>query len=273
MNGARFAKLPVLFLCFGTSLPLLAQVQDQTPASQEEQNRLLSAMRNYAEEYTAKLPNFICEQVTSQFEAGRKPNHWKKGDTLTSKLVFNRGREQRTLELVNNKPAHFTGRPWRTPLTTEGEFGILLANVFDPVTEAKFSWDGWDTIKGHRVAKFNYSVDREHSTLSLSLSDLAKAIVPYHGSVYGEPESGAVWHITSETASIPEQVQTKSIATTIEYDQVTIGAQAYLLPVEANVLMVTDSSHIRNEMSFQGYRKFEAESTIKFGGEGETPPK
>ncbi|MDQ2712957.1 MAG: hypothetical protein M3Y24_12155 [Acidobacteriota bacterium] len=282
MSKARFAKQSIVVLCLGAcALAGSAHPQEQVSAhpqmnetpSQAEQEQTLLGMRNYAEDYTAKLPNFICEQVTSQFEAGRKPNHWKKGDTLTSKLVFNRGREQRTLELVNNKPAHFNGRPWRTPLTTEGEFGILLANIFDPVTEAKFSWDGWDTVRGHRVAKFNYSVDREHSTLSLSLSDLAKAIVPYHGSVYGDPESGAVWHITSETASIPEQVQTKSIATTIDYDQVTIGSQAYLLPVEANVLMVTDATHVRNEMRFQGYRKFEAESTIKFGGEDENPPK
>ena len=235
--------------------------------SEAEQQKMLAAMREYAEDYTAKLPNFICQQTTSQFEAGKKPTRWHKGDTLTSRLVFTDGREHRTLEMVNNKPVRFTGRPWRTPLTTEGEFGILLANVFDPATATSFSWAGWDIFRGQPVAKFDYSVDRQHSTLSLSLSDLAKAIVPYHGSILGDASTGAVRRITSETAAIPEQVQTKSIATTVDYDTVRIGSQDYLLPVEANVMLVTDRNNIRNEMQFQGYRKFEAESTITFGSD------
>ncbi len=249
------------------SLAPSGQAASRPAPSEAEQQKMLAAMREYAGEYTAKLPNFICQQTTSQFEAGKKPTHWHKGDTLTSRLVFTDGREHRTLELVNNKPVRFTGRPWRAPLTTEGEFGILLANVFDPATATSFSWAGWDTFRGQPVAKFDYSIDRQHSTLSLSLSDLAKAVVPYHGSIFGDPATGAVRRITSETATIPEQVQTKSIATTVDYDTVRIGSQDYLLPVEANVVLVTDRSNIRNEMQFQGYRKFEAESTITFGSD------
>ena len=159
--GFFFCLLILSSICYANSQessPAASQLPG-TP-SQADQERVLLAMRNYAEEYGAKLPNFICEQITSQFEAGRKPTHWHKGDILTAKLVFTGGKEQRTLELVNNKPPQLGGRRWRTPLTTEGEFGILLGNIFDPVTEAKFSWDGWDNFRGHRVAKFNYSVDR-----------------------------------------------------------------------------------------------------------------
>lgn len=272
MLKAQLARFALASFLVSTATRAYSAGSDTTvPPSEAEQKHLLDSMRDYADQYTEKLPNFICQQVTEQYEAGKKPTHWRKGDTLTAKLVFNQGHEQRTLEQVNNKPTRFTGRPWRTPLTTEGEFGILLSNVFEPSTEAQFSWSGWDTFHGRQVAKFDYSVAREHSTLSLSLSDLAKAIVAYHGSVYADPASGAVWRITSESSVIPDSVRTKSIATTIDYDAVKIGSQNYLLPVAATVLMITDANHIRNEMQFQNYRKFEAESTITFGSEASDP--
>jgi hypothetical protein len=282
MSRARSAKRYFVLPCylFFSGLTIFAAVQQQQAASattgeaipsQAEQDRMLAVMRDYAGDYTAKLPNFICQQVVYQFEAGRKPTRWHKGDTLTSKLVFNAGKEERRLEAVNDKPVSTGGRSWRAPLTTAGEFGMWLSNIFDPVTQTRFTWGGWEQFGGRRIAKFDYSVSQEHSTLSLSLSDLAKALVAYHGSVYADPETGAVYRIASEANDIPEKVRTRSTATTIEYDAVKIGAQSYLLPVKAQVLMVTDTNHIRNEMVFQSYRKFEAESTITFGDSAEQP--
>lgn len=262
---------------FGLVPPLHAQeiassTGRQTDApSQAEQDRMLAAMRNYADEYTEKLPNFICQQTTSQYEAGRKPARWRKGDTLTSKLVFNAGREERKLEAVNNKPIALNTRAYRAPLTTAGEFGMWLSNIFNPATETKFSWAGWEELRGKRMAKFDYAVSQEHSTLSLTLSDLAKAVVAYHGSVYANPETGNVFRVITQTSDIPANIRTRSTATTIDYDAVKIGSQNYVLPVSAEVLMVTDNNHIRNVMEFGAYRKFEAESTITFGTESEAP--
>src|SRR5579863_7194410 len=78
--------------------------QDAPPPNTVEQERLLAAMRGYAEQYIENLPNFICEQVTRQYRAGRKPNRWRQGDVLTSKLMFSQGQEQRSLQLVNDRP-------------------------------------------------------------------------------------------------------------------------------------------------------------------------
>jgi hypothetical protein len=89
--------------------------------------------------------------------------------------------------------------------------------------------------------------------------------VAYGGSVYGDPETGAVWRVTSGSTEIPEAVQISSIATNIEYEEVSIGTQKYLLPVTATVLVVAAHDQTRNELRFEGYRKFEAESTISFG--------
>lgn len=61
-------------------------------------------MHQYAAQYVSNLPNFLCLQVTRQFEAGKKSNRWHQGYTLVAKLSFNQGREERTLDSLNGKP-------------------------------------------------------------------------------------------------------------------------------------------------------------------------
>ena len=228
-----------------------------------EQQKLLDQSRRYALDYVSNLPNFICRQVTRQFEAGRKPEHWRKLETIGSRLVFSEGREERTIETINDKPPS-RNRALRRPLQTEGEFGVLLGNVFGEASKAVFSWNGWQTLRGKRVAVFDYIVDNEHSTLRLSLSNLVRAVVPYHGSIYADPATGVVWRITNSPFDIPDEVRTRSIATVIDYDAVTINGQTHLLPVEASVALDTGSHNVLNRMEFLDYRKFDAESTITF---------
>jgi hypothetical protein len=243
--------------------------QDSSPGT-DDQQRWLQAMRSYAEQYVAKLPNFICEQVTRQYQAGKKPKNWRQGDTLTFRLVFSEGEERRDLELVNEKRVRAGMRRWRAPLSTEGEFGILLANIFEPKSDATFHWRGWREVRGKRLAAFDYSIDRAHSTLTLSLSDLAQATVPYYGSVYGDPESGQIWRIEDAANDLPKALDTNSIATIIEYDDVPIGSKRYLLPVQASIWLTTNSSNIRNDLEFRDYRKFETDSVIKYASSDES---
>ena len=255
------------------TLPLLAPGQAQQNENSApsvvslpltgEQQKLLEQAGRYAETYVSNLPNFICRQVTSQFQAGRKPEHWHKLDKLGAKLVFSDGQEQRTLETINDKPLA-AGRVPRQPLQTEGEFGVLLGNVFGVKTDATFMWNGWQTLRGKRVAVFDYLVDNQHSTLRLGLSDFVRAVVPYRGSIYTDPETGTVWRITSVPFDIPREIQTRSIATVIDYDAVTIAGQPHVLPVEASVTLDTGSHNVLNRIEFQEYRKFEAESRITF---------
>jgi hypothetical protein len=249
---------------FGLAASLVASCAQDPPPAADEQQRLLQSMRSYAEQYIADLPNFMCEQVTRQYLAGKKPKSWHKGDTLTFRLLFSDRQEQRNLELVNEKPIRPGMRHRPAPLTTEGEFGILLANIFASASEATFVWRGWQDVRGRRVGVFDYSVDQAHSTLKLSLSDLAQAIIPYHGSVYGDAQSGAIWRIEDGADNLPKEVDTRSISTAIDYDDVAIGTRRYLLPVQASIWVTTPSNNIRNDLEFRNYRKFETDSVIKY---------
>ncbi len=234
------------------------------PPDAAQKARLLAGVQRYAERYVSNLPNFLCLEHLQQFEAGKTGRRWRNGDSLTFRLIFNAGREERSLQFVNRRPVRFGQAGWRTPLTTEGEFGLLIDRIFGSHSDAAFVWSHWDTARGRVVAVFDYSIDKEHSTLKLSLSDLAHAIVPYHGSVYADPTSGAIWRVTSSASEIPEELKTKRISTTIDYDEVPIGSRTYLLPVQASVSLATTRGHVRNEMQFTDYRKFETDSSITY---------
>jgi hypothetical protein len=248
------------------------QTQSETQPSPAEQDKLLDLMGQYAEQYVSNLPNFICDQITSQYRGNKKGKHWRKGDTLTAKLTYTQGHEDRTLYLVNNNPIRPGSRRWSTPLVTEGEFGTLLERVLGPDDDAVFTWARWQTLRNKRVAVFDYIVDQSHSSLSLSLSGYVKATVPYTGSVYADPETGAIWRITDTATEIPPELQTESIGTTIDYAETPIGDAKYLLPLTAVVTMQTNRNQIRNEIQFQQYRKFETDSNITFGPPATTGP-
>lgn len=265
------ARLQVLILAL-TACTLAQSRQAPAPGDAEKQ-RILEAMRSYADRYLAELPNFICDQVTHQYQAGRKAGRWRKGDVLTLKLLYADGHEQRDLEMVNQKPVRPGMRMRRVPLETQGEFGVLMGSVFSAASEAAIEWKGWETVGGARAAVFTFAVDAEHSTMRLSADDLVKHRVGYHGTVYGDPQTGAIWHITDTEENLPRELHTKMIRREVDYGQVAIGGKTYLLPVGASIWMTTDSGNVRNELEFLNYRKFEAESVIKFASSGAGDPK
>jgi hypothetical protein len=250
-------------LCLGVCVGLMCYAQDSAPDAAQE-TAIRSAMARYAEKYVSSLPNFLCELTTEQYRSGLKHPKWKRGDTVTVQLTFSNGKEKRLLEAVNNKPVKSPFVRLRSPLTTEGEFGAILADALADSSNAEFRWNRWDTLQGKKVAVFDYSIDKEHSLLKLGESDLASAIVPYHGSIFADPESGIILRISDEADDIPAEIRMRSIGTTVDYEEVKIGTGDYVLPSHAAVTENTGSELIRNELYFRNYRKFEAESSIKF---------
>lgn len=250
----------VIVLLASVKLPA-AQAIDVAPDA-AEQRRLLEKVRESASHFLESLPNFVCSRVTEQYQAGKKPEHWKQRETLSEKLLFNQGKENVSLELLNGKPLpphRFVERP----LETSGEFGELLHNILDKKTQAAITWNRWENVNGRRLAVFDYVIDAAHSKISVSLDGL-DLIVPYRGFLYAEPTTGDLWRITSSPFSMPPALETKSVTTTIDYGPVTISNKQFLLPVSATIAMDTGTHNLLNKISFNQYRKFEADSKITF---------
>ena len=190
--------------CFlsGFLLTVALSATTEAPDSAEQQ-RILDKVRQYAARYLDNLPNFVCARVTEQFEAGRSP---KIGDNSTlspPRLIFNQGKENQTLELVNGKP--FDLDAISAPAGNSGEFGGLVSNSFgceylrpdqlEPL--GRFAWSSrW---------RFLNTWWMKHSTLSVGVDGFER-IVPYRGLIYADPETGELWRITNAALRYPGDV-------------------------------------------------------------------
>ena len=247
-----------LFAAFLFTVTLSAAADEPNSA---EQQRILEKVRQSAATYLEGLPNFVCARITEQYKAGKKPEHWKQRETITDRLIFSKGKENITPELVNGKPLKPHVYLTR-PLDTGGEFGGLVGTILDSRSAAQIAWSRWEDLRGHRLAVFTYSIDAEHSRLTLGVTE--DVVVPYSGLLYADPETGNLWRITSSPFDMPASTDTKALTTTVDYGTVDINGKPYFLPVSASILCNTSSGHLLNKVTFAEYRKFETESKITF---------
>jgi hypothetical protein len=132
--------------------------------------------------------------------------------------------------------------------------------------KASFTWLSWDTVSGTRAAVFAYHVDLAHTTMHIQ-NGADGAMTAYHGLIFANPEDGTVLRIVSEAEGIPARFEFQTAGNEVSYGRVTISGKIYLLPTQSIFSGVTRSGLFRNEAEFQDYKKFGAESELKF----ETP--
>jgi hypothetical protein len=244
---------------------LLAAIARAQRPSPEEQEALISKARSAALHYSASLPDFICTQIVHRSEDPRGDNRWLTIDVLTVRLTFfGRGEDYKLIE-INGKP---TTREFMQVggSTSKGEFGTLLMLLFHPDSQTDFKWKGWGTYKKHRVATYTYRVDQTHSmyTVSYGVMPANNSIHPaYHGEIQFDPESGMILHVFQQ-AEMLLNFPIRQSTVSIDYDYTDVGGNRYLLPLRADVLLSAGPYKGRNVVDFKNYRKFQAETTIKF---------
>ena len=91
----------------------------------------------------------------------------------------------------------------------------------------------------------------------------AEAVVGQHGFIYLDRDTDQILRIIAE-ADPPEKFPVQHSSVVLDYDFRDVGGKPFLLPVRADVRMVSGALHIRNRIEFHDYRKFSGESTITF---------
>ncbi|MBC7926377.1 MAG: hypothetical protein H7039_12035 [Bryobacteraceae bacterium] len=240
-----------------------APVQEIPPPTSEEQGRVLDQVRDYALDYSKKLPNFICTQVTRRFLDPAGLEFWQQQDTITSKLSYFDQKEDYKVVLVNNHYVNTTMEQLGGATST-GEFGSLMREVFEPASQTKFDWQRWATLRGRRMYVFTYFVPQEFSKWRI-VYDRSEAVRPaYGGLVYVERDTNAVMRITLEARNMPPTFPVQQAATILDYDYQEIGGSPFILPLKATVRMRSGKMLTRNDAEFRAYNRFGAEATITF---------
>jgi hypothetical protein len=243
------------------------------PPSSEEQAAIISEIREYALNYSRNLPDFICTQVTRRYgapapgtkyggPAGSDPR-WQLVDTLQIRLSFFQQKEQYKVVLINNS---LVNKDYSQVGGSKsfGEFGSMLSLIFEYSTEARFEWDHWGTLRGKRVMAFQYHVRLDHSKYTLVVDDNEHITTAYHGLVEVEPDTHVVLRLTAEAENIPPEFPVKKAQDVLDYDYTELSGRTFLLPLKAQVLLTGSDGLSRLDEEFRLYRKYSAESDIKF---------
>jgi hypothetical protein len=148
-----------------------------------------------------------------------------------------------------------------------------MQTIFDPVSQAEFNWDHWAKLRTRRMAVFNYFIDSAHSIWYLEDKGSEQRIkTAYKGLVYGDPSTGEIDRITFEAVDIPKSFPINKTSEVLDYDLVPISGQQFVLPLSAKLWMKSGRESSKNEIEFRMFRKYDADSFIKYNLDPNAPP-
>lgn len=251
------------------NLPAAAPVAPPPPVmipspSPEELKKILAEITERALDYTKNLPNFICAQVTTRSFDPSGTESWRQQDRIQEQLSYVDGKEDYKVVLVNNLPVANMKHEQLGGITSSGEFGTMLYQIFAPQTETKFDWERWATLRGKRMYVFSFRVAQPNSDYSIFHQASGRTIVAgYHGLVYADAESKQVMRIKMDCDGL-EGFPINQVGLTLDYAPTKISEQSFVLPMAAEVRSRDGRALAKNTMQFSLYRKFGADATITF---------
>jgi len=245
-----------------------------------EQERVLRAVTDFAQSYIERLPDFTCIRRSEHFR--RKPSaDWELQVKVAEELSYYHHDEHYKVVAVNGTEARKV--PFQVMAAgyyaNAGNFGHLLAELFDPKAEAQFQWQAWEDLRGKPAYVFSYHVAPQNSAsatgrcVSWILFQRCRSVrFGYHGLVYISREAPRVMRITQVAEDVPQPFPAPNDS--VDYDPVTVAGVEYLLPVAEEAQSQSGKTYYRNRSTYEEYHKFLAESTMTTGAPlAETAPR
>ncbi len=238
------------------------------PPDSVEQGKIISAVREYARNYTKQLPNYLCVQVTRRYiDASGSASNWRLNDTVTTRLSYNDGHEDYKVVLVDNRPVTDMSMEKLGGTVSQGEFASMLLDIFKEESQARFEWDHWGTLRGKSCYVFSYDIEQGNSRYHIVADRTLDYVPAYRGLLYIDKDTNFVTRIVMTPYDLPASFPIQNVKTVLDYDYTKVGDNEYLLPMRSVVSSKGNRYLTKNETEFRLYRKFGTESTIKF----ETP--
>jgi VWFA-related protein len=240
-----------------TSMP----TDSVTRPSNDELNSMIEGARKHALNYSAKLPNFLCIEITDRSVDPSGNGKWRRKDSFGELLRYVDNHETRKTLEVNGQSSAVKRDDLNGPISL-GEFGHLLSLVFQPASKAEFHWKETDALANGTVQVFEYRVDRKND--SMSLTDSSRQVYSgYHGLAYIDSATLGVRRITMEADDLPPDFSIHTASIAVDYDYVSIGAHDYLMPMRGTIRLQRGRHEADlNQIVFQDYRRYASQSKI-----------
>ncbi len=227
-------------------------------------SQIILDAREAADSFTAELPNFLVQQVTTRYYSTTRPPNWQAIDVVTAEVACVDGTEEYRNIAINGRssqwPVEKTGS-WST-----GEFVTTLQDILSPFTNAAFSKRGEERRANRLALVFDYSVEQPNSHWTIIANEHSSYRPAYKGSLWIDKETRRVLRIEQRAQNLPAGFAFEQAESVIEYGFVRIDAGTYLLPVDSENTVCSrgTSGCSKNVISFRNYRRFTADSEIKF---------
>ena len=235
--------------------------------SADEQSRFFKEMSTNAMDYTASLPNFICDQTVRRYVRNPGQESWFPRDVLTVRLTYFEKRERYDLIHVDGRNARVSYQSVGG-FISEGDFGSTLVLAFAPEAATQFQWDHWTHLRKRltRVYSYRTSKDKSHYRINAGpySANQTTVVAGRHGYIYADDETKMVFRITGEADSIPAGFSVTGVSSVVDYDFADVAGHRALLPLRAEVRLWTELGQFRNVVEFRGYRKFTGEAAISY---------
>jgi hypothetical protein len=248
------------------------------PPSSEEQAKLLDDVRDYAVNYTRRLPDFICLEQTRRYVDTTGRNSWRPTDIISARLSYFNQKED--YKLISQNDRVITDASYQSVggATSTGDFGSTMERIFDPKSNTRLQWERWATLHKRRMHVFSYRVALEFSDFSIHSAEDEKdpgvtVMAGYHGEIFVDREMSAIMRITKEADNLPASFPVQQAGETLDYDFTKIGDSQFLLPLSVDVRMHNVRLWSKNVKEFRLYRKFSADAVIKFDSDQSPPDK
>lgn len=252
--------------------PPAAKAPSRPPPDSMEQAEVIAEMREYALNYTEKLPNFLCAQITRRHYDPTSPRYRAAGDVILEQVSFFDHKENYKVQAINSQSVHNISHEQIGGVRSSGEWGSMLHNIFAPEDEAQFDWDHWGTLRGKSMYVFAYRVEKDHGYSMRDDEARKEYTSAYTGLVYADKETKEIQRITLKTVEIPSDFTVKDVALTLDYKPTDISGHIYTLPFHYELDSVDVHGNSKNDADFKLYQVYGADTTITFGDDtGPTP--
>ena len=252
--------------CALLALAALACAGAEPPPSAYDQREMIARVTENALHSQEQLPDFICTQLTKRTEDKTgKGKRFKPLDALEVEFSFIGRRPNWSLKKVNDKPTRRSYDSMRNGFLSDAilQFFSLPDSIFGEGVQPRFTWARWDTLDHKRTEVFSFRVSSADSQLGLT-TELGTIDVGFHGFMYADETTGTMVRLEVQL-ELPRGISAQDGSIDVDYGNVKIGDQEFLLPVNAVARMRTPLGLARNETEVVRYQKYSADSSVTFG--------
>lgn len=252
-------------LAAGAQQTQTAAPSDLIPPDSAAQKKILSDASEFVIHHEINLPNFICNQVTRRFEDFNGGGVWRPLDIIVERLTYFDHKEDYKVVEVNGRPSNLPHNQMHGA-SSSGEFGSVMKGLFAPDTGTEFTWQSYFTIRGRKMHVYAYSVRKDRSNYHIVVPEgSVDFVAAYHGLIFLDVRNHFVHRITLHADGIPSSFPVQDVSLALDYEYTRIGDGDYLLPLTFELRSREGTALIKNDVDYEEYRRFGADTNIRFG--------